>query len=513
MNQQFGKPEFLFSGFFVFLAITAFAGMAGQPPSALVSELLQDMSDQAAPVPERQDTAVSSTRVFISGVYHDLYRRVVTERGGSGAVLDKIEACSPQAGAGVIMERKYWGASACLRTGMVEAHWSGRDRDYPVDAAAPLKNLSVAGWAANRQGRIFAGFGYDAGLPLDYRGFSNEALFDTKGTVFQDPRFAHLVGGTLFARNLSLTLYETKRPLLNASARVERQSNRAFVEIPLSAVLQEVGAKAEISARRNHSAFTCAYRAISSDTAIAGEHILPAGLSGSGLRSGFRLSLGSVRFAPAAEINSWSLRLKARGYDYSDSVPYCWLDSNSVLFVNGQVSADAPWKLRAGLFGECLAGTTRLFGRFDPYVFSQFTFFDPVKYRLDTVDLRYRAVGFFLERCFGAFRRDSAGATISVSYVHSSGFMNTREYDFTFIFPRLINPQTHAFLDEEQLLFAPEVRYALLLRNFSYTVTLRQLIPVSLNGGGGEGGVPDETSVSQSVRGGTTIRVMAEYRW
>ena len=311
---------------------------------------------------------------------------------------------------------------------------------------------------------------------------------------------------------MSLTLYETKHPLVNACARIERVSNRAFVEIPLAAVTEEAGAKAEISAGRNNSAFTCAYRAMSSDTSITGENILPAGLSGQGLRSGFRLSLGGVPFAPAAEINCLSLRLKIRGYDYEAIDPYCYLDSSTMLFMNGCITADAPWKLRAGLFGEYLTGTSKNFGRFDPYLFSGFTIFDPVKYRIDTVAMSYHAVGFFLERSFGVFRRDSTGATLTASYIRSSGFINTREYDFTYFFPRLINPQTYGLADEKLVLLAPEVRYTFLLRRFSCTAALRQLVPISLKGGGG-GGQAGATATSQSIRGGTAVRVDAAYRW
>jgi len=505
------KPEYRYSGFFVFLLIVMLSGTAGQQPSELVTGLLWEAPDLLSRCTAPLDTAAPSTSVFISGSYDDLYRSVITGKNGSGTVLDKTELYSPRGKAGIITEQKSWGGGAWVRAGMVEAHRSGQDRDYSVDAAVPLSNLSLAGWTRKGRVRLLIGLGYDAGLPLDYRGFSNSSLIDSIGNVFKDPRFTRLFAGTLVLPNMSLTLYETKHPLVNASARVERTSNHAFVEIPLAAVTHEAGARAMVSAGRNNSAFTGAYMAIASDTAITGENILPAGLSGKGLRSGFCLSLGEVPFAPAAEINCWSQRVKARGYDYSDSAPYCWLDSNKVLFVNGQVSADAPWKLRVGLFGEYLAGASKNFGRFDPYVFSGFTFFDPVKYRIDTIDISYRAAGLFLERSFGVFRRDSAGVTIVMSYVRSSGFANTREYDF--VLWTLVNPETHTLLDEEMILFSPEVRYTFLLRNFSCTATLRQLVPVSLKGGGGQGGVSDETSVSRSVRGGTAVRLDAAYRW
>jgi hypothetical protein len=216
---------------------------------------------------------------------------------------------------------------------------------------------------------------------------------------------------------------------------------------------------------------------------------------------------------PAAEINCLSLPVKIRGYDYSDTVPFGWLDSNRVLFVKGQVSASIPWNVRAGLFGEYCKGGSKIFGRFDPYLFSPFSIFDPVKYRIDTIDIKYSAAGVFLERSFGVFRRDSIGAVLGMSYICSSGSMDTREYDFTYLFPRLINPQTLTLLDDELLLLVPEVRYTFLLRRFSCTVALRQLIPISLKRGGGQGGASAGPPVSRSVRGGTTVRVEAEYRW
>lgn len=526
--RRYGKPGFFSSGFFFLLLMVTLAGRADLRPSEMLTGLLWDSPDLLTRC-TAPSGAMPSTKVFISGAYNDLYRSLVTEKSGSREELDKKEAYSLQGNTGLIVERKSWGASASVRTGMIEAHLLGRDRKYAVDARVPLNNLTVTGWAAvdgkaffkgvsrpdwagNLRARLVVGLGYDAGLPLDYRGFSNSSLIDSIETVLHDPRFAHYIGGTLSAWNISLTVYETKHPFINASARVERQSNHAFVEIPLAAVTREAGAKAEISAGRNHSVLTGALVNMSSDTAISGENILPAGCAGKGRRYGFSVSLGDVRFAPAAEINLMAHRLKIRGYDYSDTAAYSWLDSNAMLFVNGQASADVPWKLRAGLFGEYLAGTNKKFGRFDPYIVSSFTIFDPKKYRIDTVDIRYHAVGFFLERSFGVFRRDSAGAAIAMSYIRTRGFLNTREYDFTNIFPKLINPQTYGLVDEELLLFAPEVRYTFLLQRFSCTAALRQLLPVSLKkgGGGGQGPAPATT---RSVRGGTTIRVNAEYCW
>src|SRR5512136_2311126 len=100
--------------------MAALVSGAGQRPSELLTGLLWDSPDLLTRCTAPPGATPPSTKVFISGVYNDLYRSVVTEKSGSRAELDKKEAYSSRGNAGLIVERKSWGASASVRIGMIE---------------------------------------------------------------------------------------------------------------------------------------------------------------------------------------------------------------------------------------------------------------------------------------------------------------------------------------------------------------------------------------------------------
>jgi hypothetical protein len=94
-----------------------------------------------------------------------------------------------------------------------------------------------------------------------------------------------------------------------------------------------------------------------------------------------------------------------------------------------------------------------------------------------------------------------------------SSFSNTRDYDFSNIIPRLINPQKNVFLDEDYALCIIRLANEFNVYKATISLAVQQAIPINLksqNVSRIQSAKP-EGNVKRSARGGTRYCVGVGY--
>lgn len=510
---DFCRPEPIRSGLLVFLATFLLNDVSAQLPSSIVPEVLGNPPDLVRQAARTHDTDANSvTRLFCSGGYHDLFRKKVTETHGSKSLLDRTALYSATGDAGIALDRPGWGASARLRTGKMDGSWQEHDNDYDISGKVSLSTIKSAGWVENRFCRLLLGLGYDPGLSFDHKDMNSGSFIDKSKSLLQDRRLSHFVSGTAYYRNSYLVLFETKHPLVEGWTRIENKSNLAAIEIPLASGNRESGFELGVDFGDNKLGFRYTANAISSDSSFSGRSLLPASLAGNGYRRGIFADLPFLPFKPKGECNLYRYSLNMRGYDYTDTSRYMYLDGNDLVFAQGQLSVKTPWNIDAGFFGEYGSLNSNKIGRLDPYVFSSFAIFDPTKYRIDTIWAEFQAAGFFLDRGFRPFSRDSMRTSLSMAYVTFEGSLRTRDIVFISGFiPDLVNPRFFDLSLFEMILLTPGISYTFKGKTISWEIGLKQLIPIELSHRGKSSGNPSPDAIKQTLWGGTTVKTGIEY--
>jgi hypothetical protein len=503
------KPEQFFSGFFI--TVLLFLSPArGQPPSELLEELLggRDIS-----CPGSADSATVPMRVIVTSAYHDLYFKQISDTGAAGRVKEKTALRRPSLHAELFLDRATWGVTVQGQAGTIRSqrHSSADNYDYSIDA--PFNAMAGGGWLKTGRLRLSGMLGYDKGLSTVYSIDGSEYATDKLRAIPADPRFMHALTATCSMTSLHVGLYEKKQPLLSALGRIENTSSHNAIELPVAAADQEYGAFSTFRMGQDSCGMAMGYAQTSSDTGPALNSALPVKIAGSGWHCRIAAAATSIPLSPWLCIAWRSREMQLRGYDGNAPEPYCYLDSNRLIHTCFKTGFGLPWKLECGVFTESAMCHSVLHGRFDPYPFSAFTIFDPVKFRLDTLGIRYRSAGGTIGRAFSASTRDRITTRLTVAWVELEGSLATREYNFSFVIPRLINQRSWSIAHERRLLITPEALYSFRWNGLTCTGLLRQIIPLDIESFGGRGAANSGASAeNRSVHGGTTVRVTVEYR-
>ena len=498
------KPESIFSGFFI-VVLLLLSPAHGQPPSELLRELLWGRD---VPCARGADSAATPLRAIVTAVYNDCYFDERVDTNASRKVLEKTGVYSPRFNAAIALNRASWGAMVQGQAGMIslERHSNAEEYDYSV--GAPFNAVSGEGWLRMEPLHLLGMLGYDKGLPAAYAIDGKESFMERLRALPADPRFMHALSATYSITPLSFGLYEKKQPLLSALCRIENNQNHNAIELPVASADQEYGVFSTFRMGQDSCGMTIGYVTISSDTGPARNTAMPVTITGNGWRYRIDAAAASIPLSPWLCTAWHSREMQLRGYDGNAPDPYCHLDSTLFFHSRFETGFNLPWKLDNSIFVESAAFCSKRHGQFDPYPFSAFTIFDPVKYRLDTFGIQYRSAGATVERAFSMFRRDCAITRLTLAWFELEGSLVTREYDFSFLFPRLINPRSWSLADEHRFLVIPELLYSFRWAGLTCTGSLRQIIPIDIAKSGGHGGV---SSFRRTVRGGTTAKITIEY--
>jgi hypothetical protein len=499
------RPEKTFSGLF-FAVLFLLAPAHGQPPSELLEELCRgrDLSDAHS-----VDSAAAPLRAIVAAEYNDwyFYRRVDT--GASRKLLEQTKAYSPRINAALVIDRATWGVTMHGKAGVASFERSAYAEKYDYSVDAPFNAVSGEGWLQTGPLHLSGMLGYDKGLPVAYAIDGKKSAVERLQTLPADPRFMHALTVVFSLTPGHAGLYEKKQPFLSAVGRIESNTNHTAIELPLSTADQEYGAFSTFCMGQDSCGITVGHLTTSSDAGPAGNTALPVTIAGDGWRCGIAAATASIPVSPWLSFTWHSREMQLRGYDGNAPDPYSYLDRNRFIHSCFETGFNLPWKLENTVFFESATFYSKRYGRFDPYPFSAFTIFDPVKYRIDSAGFRYRSAGTSIGRAISVFRRDSAVTRCTVAWLELEGSLATREYDFSFVIPRLINPRFFSLAGEKRLLITPELHYS--FRRFGLTCTgmLRQIIPINLAKSGGRNrGAP---SYRRTVRGGATAGCSVEY--
>jgi hypothetical protein len=503
------KPERIISGFFITLLLFL-SPLPGQPPSDLMEELLWDRDLSRA---GGADSVKPPMRAIVSSTYDDLYFNRISDTGRAGRVKEQSALSCPRLDAAFLLDRATWGCEAEGHAGGIRLDRRSDAEEYALSVNAPFNAVSGGGWVRLHDLSLSGDLGYDRGLSTPYTFDGKESATDRLLAILSDPRFMHSFSAAYSFPPFSFGLYEKRQPFLSALSRVEKQLNRSSIELPLASADQEFGAYETIRAGQDTCGIAIGVIRTTSDTGPAGNAALPIKIAGDGDFLTIDLAAQSLPGFPWMHL-SWQRRtIQLRGYDGNAPVPYCYLDSNRFIHARFETGFTLPWKLNNSVFFESATLGSVIHGRFDPYPFSAFTIFDPVKYRLDTFGIRYRSAGAAVGRAFSAFRRGRALTRLTVAWLELEGSLATREYDFSYVIPRLINPRSWSLADEHRLLITPEAMYSFQWAGLICTGSLRQIIPLDIANIGKRGAAnAGASSTKRSVRGGTTVRVSVEYR-
>ena len=250
----------------------------------------------------------------------------------------------------------------------------------------------------------------------------------------------------------------------------------APVSVSLHALCDEAGGIASLKTRFVNVRLHVCGLAIRSDTAGAGNSLLSTVLDGGGRTIDGAAKADSLPAAPRISFFASALSWKAAGYDGGNR--YATIDTCDFSAYGGEASVAPVWRIRAGVFIEMIDSRNKNHGLFDPFPFSSLTFFKQDKYRIDSLGALVNNWGFFLSRDFPFLSRHCVSLDAAVSHCVIAASADTRTYDFTYLLPRLINPQKYRLIDKDLYLVRLSLGYAFTWGNLAANLGAIQYVPV-----------------------------------
>ncbi len=150
-------------------------------------------------------------------------------------------------------------------------------------------------------------------------------------------------------------------------------------------------------------------------------------------------------------------------------------------------------------------------GRFDPYLFSNMSLFMPDKYKVDSSVVSYYSYGMFGEKQANVRPWWHLDAILSISRVKAISFASTREYDFSQIIPRLINPTKTVFIDQDAALIIMRITNGFDIDKATVSAHIQQALPIDLKPKKNINGPPAGNNIKMSIRGGTRYGIGVGY--
>ena len=400
---------------------------------------------------EAQDT-VPATIVYGGIAYNDLFHKKTLYTDRDPSLKDVTIAESPYSSLSLLFRRPHWGIapSLCLTRTYVRAE--SVPGNYDLTLQQNRDNAGIALW-----GDLL---GLRAGVRMRYLPVSHDV-----NTLFHlGWRSDHVTAGIYAATS---TLAHLKMIVTQAGAPLS---------VSLHALCDEAGGIASFKTRFVSARLHVCGLAIRSDTAGTGISSLATVLDGGGRMIDGLARADSLPAAPRISFCASTLSWKAAGYDGGNR--YATIDTCDFSAYGGEASVAPVWRIRAGVFIEMVDSRNKNHGLFDPFPFSSLTFFKQDKYRIDSLRALVNNWGFFLSRDFPFLSRHCVSLDAAVSHCVIAASADTRTYDFTYLLPRLINPQKYRLADKELYLVRLSLGYAFTWGNLTANLGATQYVPV-----------------------------------
>jgi hypothetical protein len=506
-----GRPGSMLSGLFLSCILLRSAPCA-MPVSEFLHELQGVPKERQKTYSDAPDTTV--WRLSVSAAYHDLYRSRITDTTAAHSLIEQTAISVPRMQATLSYDRPAWGCSAYGYATGTTMEWVDNRGGYSVAASSLFQQIGASGWIRIRK-MVFTGtIGYDNGPDTRSTWKNHTSLSGKILSALNDPHIVNTLALHLVSLPFVVSLYEKRSCFQNISGGITKQSNRSRIDLPLCAASQEFGVRTALRLHEDTCGLHAAWITTESAAGAGNGTDLPSKITANGFYGHAGCIGSTLPLSPWLSFSSWIHGFGICGFDVNGTDTYFALDSNGYYGTLFKAGIHLPLKVIFGAFRERFSLHSDLHGQFDPYPFSAYSIFDPVKYRLDTLAVACRAHGIVVEREFILPRKNRLHVSLWTSYIRLYGTMQTREWDFSFLIPRLINPRETSLADEKRLLLIPQLHYTIGWHRMVFAGSLRQIIPIDLHDIAKDGGRKDAPAATKrTMRGGITAGVTVDYTW
>ena len=522
MKESFGSnlkaqegPGF-FSGLLVLASgVLVFAGL-NTPAHLLLDDaiVMLNAKDTVQSLHSR-DTS-SKTSVFASFSYDDYYHAKSTDDAKNPSLRTDVLAESPRFYGGAVIKRPHWALSPSWAVCKGFSRSSNADDVYFYRGALNSNKVTISGWFSSNA-MIFAGsIGWNL-MPVRDRASQGEGQFPNNQIASNLSRekcdYSLSIGCDFKDMFVSAYLEKTLLPVIIVS--ITNTVNSAVDEFNCVGQVHTAGFRATIKRRPFFGEIEAGFSDIASDTASSAASSRPMTFNSRVTHGKVKTELPMLKLRPCLSLSGAIAGPGMRGFDGSGGPLFFNLDHSELYGVAGSFRLMPPGKFEAGITGELFSFRNLASGRFDPFFLSTISLFMWDKYKIDSLAFSYRSYGIFTGRKIKPLPWWQCDGFLSVSRLRISSLSNTREFDFSDIIPRLVNPQKNVFLDEDYALCIIRLANEINIGKMAISAAVQQAVPINLKPRATSRihGAEPGANVKKSSRGGTRYCVGAGYGW
>jgi hypothetical protein len=481
-----------YSGLLVIVMLCCVHGTEHAPFNLLLEDVVCPVTLKNAVFSLRPSDTSCVRRIFSSFDYDDYYHAKKTDNAQTPSIRINQIAESPRFTGNILIKRPSWAISPSLNIRKAFVRDYSAHSSYQSQSSMSLEKAGISGW-----------FSFGSIMAAGYVGGNIDNELCSHSVQCDYAAMAGVSKGDLF-----LAVYGASELLPLTNFTVTNTGDSAHVSASARAVYQTLGITAHLQKPSLTLEFNGAYAVLRSDTQTIASTEVPVTLRAGAVHASAYAQLNMLPCKPSVKINAGLAQPVVRSYDGKGGPEYFYLNDNTSVFGSAELSGSVPLAIEAGMTAEYFSFNTNAAGRLDPYMFSSMTFFVPTKYKIDSLLLNYSSIGFFAQRRQPVFNFWQLQEMLSVSRIVITSSTHTREFDFSYIIPRLINPRTSTIIDEDVLLFVVGLNNSIHVSSkTTITAGIQQALPVTLthkssvsSSGQSSGG---SNTGFLSVRGGT----------
>jgi hypothetical protein len=462
------------------------------------------------------DDTSSLTEVSASFSYDDYYHAKSIDETKTPSLRAEALAESPRFSGEAFVKRPHWALSPSWDVRKGFARSSNAEDIYFYRGALNSDKAGISGWISSKS-VVFAGYiGWNFLSIRDHGAlWKNEFPNNQIASNLARKKCDYSLSAGWGFNDILLSAFIEKSLLPIITVSIINTGNNAAAEFNYIGQRRTVGIRAAIKRPAVRADVDARFSDFFSDTASSAASSIPMTINSRMLHGKAGAEISACRLQPWLSLSGGVASPEVRGFDGAGGPLFFNLDRSESQYAAASLGLDPRGKFKTGLTAETFSFRNLASGRLDPFLFSTMTFFFPDKYKIDSLAVSYASYGIFGGKQIKPSPWWLCDGFVSVSRVKVTSFSNTREYDFSNIIPRLVNPQKNVFLDEDYALCIIRLTNALSLHKATISVAVQQAIPINLKSqktGKIHGEEPGE-NITKSARGAARYCVGVGYEW
>jgi hypothetical protein len=488
--------------------IESYAGTAMNTPIELMTDGLSSpvaLNDSIFTL--RNGDTSRYSKVWCNYDYDDFYHAKKIDKTKSPVTRIDIIAESPRFSCGLLRKYNNWAILPSVAIRKFFFRDFAAEESYKTQAGMAAEKAGISGWYQYKTVSLSLRFGVDLGDKTSLKNIHRKDVDEDYSAML-----------TLRINRAMISVYSTSEVFSDMNLTVSNTNDSVSITSKIHARYMTFGSLCQLQYPGLYMDCSIDYSSLKSDTQSISSNILPTVINTDIIHAKLKAEWNKSIIKPYFKAKISIAHPAFSGYDKTGGTRYFYLDKNSALLTNAEIGGKWLLDIKSGLTAEYMNLSNNKAGRFDPYMFSSMTFFVPTKYKIDSLKAKYMSLGMFVEREQPVYRWWQLYEFLSVSRLKVQSTVHTREYDFTYIIARLINPQTVTLFDEDIILFILNLHNNFSLDSkSSIMVGIQQAIPLSIKNGNISTGSGEASGGSNSsflsVRGGTRYSIGFIKKW